>query len=523
MKENITLEANGEFPFKFFIEKAVPFDENDELIIEGIASTTNVDHDNERMSAEALKDMATIINEKSVPLRVEHSKDGSAVIGNVYKAWVDDRNQLHIRASLDKSHMVAPLLHSSMKQGAKMGLSVGGIVKRAQKEFVESVGKMVKTFYDVILNEVSVTPRPANYDSWLVAKSITDKEEDGDSFRDSSLHNEFLFQNPQLDYLQVFAKSIPDKAWKKININKDNNMDKDKKKEDMTETKSVSRGEFDALKALISKGFDSVGKAISKMSGDNAMDQHQPDKAKPEDESPAAKAEDGAKDTNNPSKKKPADESPTAKAETETEEERTKAEEETETKEKTSDKTEDYKLETVERAIKSIDNLTKKIKKTETETETKEKAESEDETKEKSEEDETETKTKTTKEDEMETTKGIHPLDQFVNSVVKAMTAMNEKMEKSGKTVLGFEKSIMETIKNDPVMQEEIAKMMKIPGHKQSVSMGVPYMVTKEGKRYSLSATEIGTTEVQKSRDDNKGKTFKDVYKHGYSSIKPEE
>lgn len=524
MNENITLEANGEFPFKFYIEKALPVDEDGELIIEGIASTTNVDHDNERMSADALRDMANVINEKSVPLRVEHSKDDTAIIGKVYKAWVDDRNQLHIRASLDKSHMIAPLLHNSMKQGVKMGLSVGGIVKRATKEFVESVGKMVKTFYDVVLNEVSVTPRPANYDSWLVAKHIVEKEEDGDGFRDSALHNEFLFQNPQLDYLQVFAKSIPDKAWQKVDmpdINKNNkNKDMSKKDEKMAEdetTKSVTRGEFDALKSAITKGFESVGKALGKMMGDDAMDQHQPNKKKPEDESPTAKAEDGARDEDQPAKKKPEPEKETAKAEDDETETKEKAESETEEEDekKKSETESDYKLETVERSIRTIDALTKKIKKTETETETKEKAETETETKTKSEDDkedeETETKEKTT-----------HPIDQFVMAVTKALEAMNDKMEKSGKTVLGFDKSIVESIKNDPKIQEEITKMMKVPGQKKSVAMGVPYMVTKDGKRYSLTATETGST-VEKSRDDNKGKSFKDVYKSEYSSVKSEE
>lgn len=511
MNNDITLEANGEFPFKFYIEKAVPVEEGDELIIEGIASTTNVDHDNERMSSDALKDMAMVINEKSVPLRVEHSKDDTAVIGKVYKAWVDERNQLHIRASLDKSHPVAPILHSSMKQGVKMGLSVGGVVKRATKEFVESVGKMVKTFYDVVLNEVSVTPRPANYDSWLVAKSIVKKEEEAEGFRNSSLHNEFLFQNPQLDYLQVFAKSIPDKAWHKVeksDINKNNNthMDhKEKKADDMKEEteKSVSRVEFESLKTTIGKGFDAISGLLTKMAGDSA------------------------KDTVNPDKKKPEDESSTAKAETEDDEKKEKAETETETKEKATDddkdekkeekKSEsesDYKLETVERSISAIEGLTKRLsgmkKSEETETDEKKKSETETDTEKAEDEDETETK------------KGMHPLDQFVMTVTKALTAMTEKMEKSGKTVLGFEKSIVESMKSDPALQEEIMKMMKIPGQKRSVAMGVPYMVTKEGKRYALSATEIGST-VEKSRDDSKAKTFKDVYKSEYSSVKTAE
>src|SRR5262249_4210407 len=156
------------------------------------------------------------INFDGVPLRVEHSKADSAIIGQVSKAWVDDRNQLHIQAELDKAHPVSPILHSSMKQGLKMGLSVGGLIKRAAREFSEAVGKNVKTFYDVMLKEVSVTPRPANYDSWVIAKSIATNEVEAEGLRKSNFYNMFLNENPQLDYLQVFSKSIPDKEWRRV-------------------------------------------------------------------------------------------------------------------------------------------------------------------------------------------------------------------------------------------------------------------------------------------------------------------
>src|SRR5579872_1617011 len=96
----------------------------------------------------------------------------------------------------------------------------------------------------------------------------------------------------------------------------------------------------------------------------------------------------------------------------------------------------------------------------ETETDEKKKAmdETEDEKKEKAED----------KEDETETMKGMHPLDKYVLTVTKALEAMANKLEKSGKSMPGFEKSIVDLIKNDPETQEEIKKMMKVPGRKQS-------------------------------------------------------
>ena len=162
--------------------------------------------------------MEAVINKDGVPLRVEHSKSENAIVGKVTKAWVDERNQLHIRASLDKSHPVSGILYNSMKQGVRMGFSVGGMVKSAVHEFSEKAGKIVKTFYDVALKEVSVTPRPANYDSWAVAKSIAANEVEAEKLRGTPVYDTFLFENPQLDYLQTFAKSVKEANWSRVEV-----------------------------------------------------------------------------------------------------------------------------------------------------------------------------------------------------------------------------------------------------------------------------------------------------------------
>lgn len=537
--KSIKIEAVGEFPFTFYIEKAEASEVEKDLILEGIASTTNIDHDNERMSKEALRAMEAAINKDGVPLRVEHQKDNDAIIGRVFKAWVDDRNQLHIQARLDKSHPVSSILHSSMKQGAKMGLSVGGIVKRAMKEFAESAGGLVKTFYDVALQEVSVTPRPANYDSWLVAKSIARDVDEAERFSENlGLRREFLLENSQLDYLQAFAKSIPDKAWRKVEspeINKDiNNMPIKKEEETHTETdteKAVSRAEFDGLAKtmkVLAKGFETLVTMFGKAMDGEAHDQENPDQEKPKpvqdtakaettDETDTTKAADetetettkaeevGAHDQNNPAKEKPEDESPTAKA----------------------DSTDTYDLDTVERATKSIEALskrlfgqkkTRKAETTETDETTKAEETTEDETT-KAGEETTETETTKTGEEttETETTKS-HPLDIFVAKTTLLLEAMVDRMEKGGKRIIGIEKSFAEDIQNNPEMQKEIQKMMKIPGQKKSVAMGVPFMVTKDGRRFPLVAV---ADKVEKS-DDKQPKDFKGVYKSRYSSVSEE-
>ena len=119
---------------------------------------------------------------------------------------------------------------------------------------------------------------------------------------------------------------------------------------------------------------------------------------------------------------------------------------------------------------------------------------------------------------ETETAKGMHPLDQFVSTVTKTIQTMADQMEKSGMTMVGFEKSMVDRIVNDKVMQEEIQKMATVPGAKKSVSLGVPYMVTKPGKRFALTAQEVGAPTIEKSRGEER--TFKSLYKSEYSSVK---
>ena len=322
-----------------------------------------------------------------------------------------------------------------------------------------------------------------------------------------------LIRKFQLDYLQAFAKSVPDKAWRKVDspeVNKNNNknMPEDKKEETDETTKSVSLKEFNALQKavqslsnMVSKGFDGLVKAMDTTPKDTTN----PDKAKADEaEQQKAKAMDAdAEDQANPNKKKPEDESAKAKAEESETDETKKAKEDT--------KDDTYDIETLNRSIKSIEKLTKTVEdmnnakgKKDEETEETEKAEDK-------EEEETE---KAEDKEEEETTTKAHPLDLFVVKITKAMEAMVERMEKSGTRILGFEKEFIDkNVKNNPEVQAELMKLLKVPGFKKSVSRSVPYMVTKDGR--SIPFINVPQETLEKS---DKEKNFKDLYKTKYSS-----
>ena len=521
MQNDFTLEAksNEGFKFTFHIEKAETVEsETSEMILAGVASTTNIDHDGERMSASSLKSMAEIINKEGVPLRYEHQKNNNAVIGTVFKASVDDRNQLKIETRLNKDHPAAPLLYKALKEGSKYGFSVGGRVKRAVKEFSEQTGKMVKTFYDVLLDEVSVTQRPANYDAWLFAKSIVEKGQNTSEYYKTPLYQEFLFENPQLDYMRAFAKSIPDKSWVKINnsnlektMTTEEMKTKEKAQETETETKEkaeeskeetkeseksfVSVKSFNELQSLVSKGFNSLTTLLAKMTSEETETKEKAQEENGTDES--GEREKNMDETETKEKGMDSSEETKEKDMSETEEEKEKSAE-TETKEKAeeTETKESESMKSINAAVSRIDRLNKSMKFSKSEGESKEEDVAEGEA-----------------EEEVAKSKKTASIDAFVAVVANTLETMKETFEKSNKTVVGFEKAMIDAIKTDPEIQKEIKSMLREPGFKKSVSMGVPIMRTKDGKSYALAATELGT--VEKSEKES---SFKSVWGSKFSS-----
>jgi hypothetical protein len=541
--------AEGDFPFQFYIEKAVPVDESEtkDMEVEGIASTSNVDHDNERMAPSALKAMANIINKEGVPLRIEHSKDDNAVIGAVYKAWFDGRGQLWIRSKLNSQNEVAKLLHKALKDGTKMGLSVGGKVKKAVREISDGIGKEVKTFYDVDLQEVSVTQRPANYDAWLVAKHYKLANESAEPFyKSSQLRMEFLFENPQLDYVQVFQKSIPNQAWKKVgedNISnnvimkkffgkeesseetkkeessseteKEESTDETKKEQESSEetkkeesTESTEKEESDESKEKATSDDESMGHRI------NALEESMKSIVKTMNDgfSAIAKAvgtrRDGQENT-----------------EGDGDVDKEESSSETEKEESSNDETE--KEESSEETKK--EESSEETKKEESEADETKKEESETET----EKEETHTSSDYDMEPVQRAIKAIeksfsinksskkvagNTLDMFTALLSAALENTTEKFEKSGMSIPGgIRNMLIDRLVNNSEFQKAIKDMMKEPGIKKSVSVaGTPFVRGKDGKMYSLGLKEV---EIKKSENQSTKEDFKSVYKKNYSGF----
>lgn len=570
-KNIIIAQADGAFPFQFYIEKALSVDvanpdAEDSYQIVGIASTPNIDHDMERMAVPALHRMARKINSEGVPLRVEHQKNENAIIGKINEAWVDDSNKLWIKAKLDKANVAAQMLHNALKSGAKLGLSVGGRVTQAIREMSEGQGKMIKTFFDVIVDEVSVTPRPSNYESWLLNKHIIQPGDNADSLYNTPLHNTFLTENPKFDYLMAIEKSIPKDAWKKVDTQSNLNKDMNKNTTEMetekagtpTEsevpahlkspvevyaTKAFVEEKFNAIASLFKSEFkkftqtDADGKT-REMDAPAAIDQPADDQHNPTDEketNPAqvrtVKSGANGSDENGQREKKPGTDAIAPADQTAHD-----ADNDTEVKEENPAQVRTVKTAQVAAKLKKAESTTTPKMETEkaeatetTETMAAQKAdpaldESErtatagNETEDIGKEEETASPTRddyNLPETKMKS-RTIPTLDAFSALIGQFIDKAEQRMTKSGTRVPGLRRMLLDTVQNDPEIQKSIQSMLREPGLKKSVVGGQPVTWTKDGVRMKLVPDSVATT-ITKSVISKDAK-FGDVYKANFSS-----
>ena len=169
----------GEFKFLVPVAKAVT--ENGELFVEGVASSTGLDKENDIITAKGQASMASWANSGTVVLGGEADHFSVAFdddLGIVQKGEVLTDGSFFVRAKLDKDNPRAVGLHKKLADGAQLGLSVfGRVTKPVTKS--EDGARLID---EVALSRITVTKRPVNPDTWLgaVAKSLpaVDPEEE---------------------------------------------------------------------------------------------------------------------------------------------------------------------------------------------------------------------------------------------------------------------------------------------------------------------------------------------------------
>jgi hypothetical protein len=145
---------------------------------EGVASSTALDRQQERMTENAIRKMAGFVG---VDLLPSHRAGPLDELGTVTETWADNR-VFRVAGVLDASSSEARRLFAKVEAGRRYGLSVGGRVLKAFWAEDAELGKRIKHIDDVVLDHVALC-RPseaANPDTYLavMAKSAELPEAD---------------------------------------------------------------------------------------------------------------------------------------------------------------------------------------------------------------------------------------------------------------------------------------------------------------------------------------------------------
>lgn len=134
---------------------------------EGLAASTRVDRQHERLDRGALESMARRLRGETdggtaeegalrrPALTLGHKAESRTVLGVVEESWVDDEG-LHVRGRLDQGHAEAKMVYESLRRGGEFGLSVGGRITAAHKVCDESTGTTIRVIEDVALDHIAV-------------------------------------------------------------------------------------------------------------------------------------------------------------------------------------------------------------------------------------------------------------------------------------------------------------------------------------------------------------------------------
>lgn len=160
--------------FQFFI----PLQKGEDNSLLGIASTMELDRDEEKMSENALADMEREINAHGVNFFGNHEHSWENTLGAIHKAKIQN-GKLGIHIDLDdpETNPKIKMLLNKIKRGIRIGLSVGGSVTREREEYNKEAGKRIKVIDGVKILEVSAVGIASNAGSYAtiqqaIAKSI---------------------------------------------------------------------------------------------------------------------------------------------------------------------------------------------------------------------------------------------------------------------------------------------------------------------------------------------------------------
>lgn len=184
--------------FKFYTNTLKAVKEGNDRFILGIASSTSIDRDGDRMSESALHTMKSTAeanltiftnHEYKVPddlfgscveAIVKAKKDTTPIVvkstdGETEIATFSPQDlQVKIKVVSDAVNAKAGQLYKAIEEGVSLGFSIGGVVRKAAKVLDEKTQQVFNLIDAIDLYEISVVSIPANPDAMnlAIAKSM---------------------------------------------------------------------------------------------------------------------------------------------------------------------------------------------------------------------------------------------------------------------------------------------------------------------------------------------------------------
>ena len=127
--------------------------DSERILLEGIASTTNRDLQDEIVSSAAIEAMAQ--QAEYLNIHANHWYGVEDVVGAIKESKVED-DKLHIKFLITKKY--TPDIKDLLDTGVRLGLSIGGAITNYDEKN--------RIINELELYEISLTPMPANWDTF---------------------------------------------------------------------------------------------------------------------------------------------------------------------------------------------------------------------------------------------------------------------------------------------------------------------------------------------------------------------
>lgn len=204
------------FNYSFeIIQKTI---DEDKRIIEGFATTEDVDREDQVVSLKAVE-KALVLYQKNPTVRADHK---APPIGTTLKAQAMQKNGhkgLFVQVQIGKNTRACDEAWALIKQGLYKAFSIGGIVKAIKSVYSKAAGKTIQQINEIMISEISITDAPANQACMftVLGKSVDLKSLEDGNLTDTKNESDSEFSKN----VEAFSKRIEGVEAKTETMSKD--------------------------------------------------------------------------------------------------------------------------------------------------------------------------------------------------------------------------------------------------------------------------------------------------------------